>query len=91
MSSPGPAMIAATEAKMIGRVTQIGGPEVVRLVKKMTEESCRSTVTGYAEMKPISPISVTGEYSGGPRRGFPARRNPRPMPRNDPSSTKLLK
>ena len=51
---------------MTGSVTQIGGPDVDRLVKKMTEESVRSTVTGYAEMKPINPISATGEYSGGP-------------------------
>ena len=45
-SSPGPAMIAATERNTIGSVTQIGGPEVARLVKKMTELLDRSTVTG---------------------------------------------
>ena len=32
-SSPGPAMITATARKITGRVTQIGGPEVLRLVK----------------------------------------------------------
>ena len=35
-SSPGPAMIAATARKIAGRISQIGGPVVLRLVKKIS-------------------------------------------------------
>src|SRR5215210_9218232 len=60
-NSPGPAMIVATARKIMGNTTQAGGPEVVKLVKKMTDLSSLFTATGYADKNPINPSRATGE------------------------------
>jgi hypothetical protein len=58
---PGPAMMVATARKIRGNTTQGGGPDVVKLVKKMTDLSSRFTATGYADRNPINPRRATGE------------------------------
>jgi hypothetical protein len=60
-NSPGPAMIVATARKITGSTTQGGGPDVVKLVKKMTDRSSLFTATGYADRNPINPSRTTGE------------------------------
>jgi hypothetical protein len=48
-------MIPATARKIRGRTTQAGGPEVVKVLKKMTDRSSLFTATGYADKNPINP------------------------------------
>jgi len=60
-NSPGPAMMVATARKIRGNTAQGGGPDVVKLVKKMTDLSSRFTATGYADKNPINPRRATGE------------------------------
>jgi len=63
---------------------------VLRDVKKMRSEFARSTPNGAMR----TPITITAS-SGGNQTGGCApcweRRNPRPIPRNDPSSTMFEK
>jgi len=54
-------MMVATARKMRGNASQGGGPDVVRLVKKMTDLSSLFTATGYADKNPINPSRTTGE------------------------------
>jgi hypothetical protein len=54
-------MTVATARKIIGKATQAGGPDVVKVVKKMTDLSSLFTATGYAERNPINASKATGE------------------------------
>ena len=83
------AIVAATAAKMIGNEIQIGRPRVANPPKKMRLLPVRSIVTGNtADVKTRAP-SHRGALRN--QSDLSTARNPIPMPRNEPRSTKFEK
>jgi hypothetical protein len=83
------AMVAATAAKTIGNEIQIGRPRVWNPPKKMRLLPVRSIVTGNtADAKTRAPSHMGALRNQSDR---PTARNPMPMPRNEPRSTKFEK
>jgi hypothetical protein len=83
-------MIAATAMKTAGSISQVGRPCVSSDPKYRRLPPVRSIVTGNALTSPRNTASETGANTK--RSGFLCpRRNPRPMPRKLPSSTKFEK
>jgi hypothetical protein len=84
------AMTAATARKTKDSETQIGSPVRPYPPKKISSLPLRSISTGKINTAPTRIASVSG--ANGNRSILEApRRNPTPIPRKLPSSTKLLK
>ena len=89
-TSAGPARMKALRTNTTGRISQAGGPVVSSAVKKMTSAPERSTDTGKTSTATTSSASTTGVH-GSTDQLFREMRKPTPIPRKDPSRTKLVK
>ncbi len=81
----------ATVTKMTGSTTSRGGPEMVGSLKKMSWPPLTLMSIGAMRMNATKAASTTGAYGNSERPPRPAHRNPRPMPRKLPSSTRFEK
>src|SRR5512132_3966014 len=82
-------MVAATAAKTTGNEIQIGRPRVAKPPKKMRLLPVRSIVTGNtADAKTRTPSHIGALRNQSDRL---TARNPIPIPRNEPRSTKFEK
>jgi hypothetical protein len=81
----------ATATKINGSISSFGGPDTSRSPKVMSWLRDARMSTGKKRMKATRATSTIGVHGKRSRSVRPARRNPSPMPRNDPSSTKFEK
>ena len=81
----------ATVTKMAGSTISRGGPEIDGSLKKISWPPRTLMSIGARRMNATNAASTTGAYGNSDRPPRPAHRNPSPMPRKLPSSTRFEK